>query len=41
MSDYSNFPGFGYDPFKTDTLIGEQDPFIGTSRRPAGCGRSA
>ena len=33
MSDYSNFPGFGYDPFKSDTLIGELDPFIGTSEK--------
>jgi phage protein D len=41
VSDISNFPGFGFDPFKTDTLIGDIDPFLGrrqqTSRMRAFC----
>lgn len=29
----SNFPGFGFDPFKSDSLIGELDPFLGNEQK--------
>jgi hypothetical protein len=35
MTDWSNFPGFGYDPFKNDSLIGDIDPFVGTAQQTA------
>jgi hypothetical protein len=41
ISDFSNLPGFRFDPFRTDTLISLEDPFIGTlqqtSRMKAFC----
>lgn len=30
MADLTNIPGFHYDPLKRDTLLDEQDPFLGS-----------